>query len=424
MPARITRSILALAMTMLAATTAPALASTPAVTTQAQAADAAFLAYAPAPAAGAGALCLVDTGVDSNPDTQPGLISATAVDGGSGGDADPQGHGTTMAMIAGAAGNGMIGAWPRIKIVSVRATTVPSPGQEPTFEFDDYTEGMALCLQQITDHVDAIDLALSSTVPPSPDQVQDFENDVGAANLHNVAVVAAAGNTPGPIEQPASQQGVFAVGAGDPNNAICSFSATQGLTFYAPGCGLDEANPFTDVATCCGNGTSQASAFAAAVLVALMSYDPTLTYSRAEQLLISTAVDGHLDVTAAFDADGLSSIVAAGNAAVPQPPPTTTSTTTTTTSTSATKPAKPASPVKPKLTVTRAHWAKGVLTLVVHGLSAGRLRVQLDYSHHAPRVVFTKRASTRIRTARPRLVLVRVMVGKRVLQGPLSVRVT
>ena len=30
-----------------------------------------------------------------------------------------------MAMIAGAAGQGMIGAWPQIKIVSVRATNAP-----------------------------------------------------------------------------------------------------------------------------------------------------------------------------------------------------------------------------------------------------------------------------------------------------------
>ena len=93
----------------------------------AQAANAAFLAYAPPPAAGAGALCLADTGVNVNPDTQQELVSASAVDGGSGNDVDPDGHGTTMAMIAGASGHGMIGACPQIKIVSVRATDTPTP---------------------------------------------------------------------------------------------------------------------------------------------------------------------------------------------------------------------------------------------------------------------------------------------------------
>ena len=309
-------------------------AATPAVTAQAQAANAAFLAYAPAPTGGAGALCLVDTGVHANPDTTPGLISATAVDGGSGDDADPDGHGTSMAMIAGAAGQGMIGAWPQIKIVSVRATNVPAPGQEPTFGFNDYTYGMVRCLTLATqDHIHAIDLALSSTIPPSPDQAQNFTNEIGVANGQNVAVLAAAGNSPGAIEEPAVEPGVFAVGAstaqGDQMSLTspgspCNFTATQGLTFYAPGCGLDIADPFTDQPSCCGNGTSQASAFAAGVVVALMSYDPNLTYTKAEQLLVSTATDGNLNVTAAFQADGLGSIVTAGNANVPQVTTTTT----------------------------------------------------------------------------------------------------
>jgi hypothetical protein len=109
--------------------TAPTLAATPAVTTQALAADAAFLAYAPAPAGGAGALCLVDTGVDVNPDTQGRPDLGDRGRRRHGNDVDPDEHGTTMAMIAGGAGHGMIGAWPQIKIVSVRATTSPArPG--------------------------------------------------------------------------------------------------------------------------------------------------------------------------------------------------------------------------------------------------------------------------------------------------------
>ena len=132
-PGRLGPVTLAATLTALFATGGPAPAATPTVTAQAQAANAAFLAYAPPPAAGAGALCLVDTGVNVNPDTQPELVSSSAIDGGSGNDVDPDGHGTTMAMIAGAAGHAMIGAWPQIKIVSVRATDTPSPGQEPTF---------------------------------------------------------------------------------------------------------------------------------------------------------------------------------------------------------------------------------------------------------------------------------------------------
>ena len=51
-----------------------------------------------------------------------------------------------------------------------------------------------------------------------------------------------------------------------------------------------------------------------------MSYDPTLSYAKAEQLLVSTATDGNLNVAAAFQADGLGAIVAQGNANIPKPP--------------------------------------------------------------------------------------------------------
>jgi hypothetical protein len=419
-------TVTAIAAIAVAATPAGAGAATPAVTAQAQAADAAFLAYAPAPAGGAGALCLVDTGVNANPDTQPGLVSASAIDAGSGDDVDPNGHGTTMAMIAGAAGQGMVGAWPQIKIVSVRATDAPSPGQEPTVEFDDYTRSMDRCSTLASSyHVHAIDLALSSTIPPTPDQAQSFANEVGVAHGQNVAVLAAAGNQPGAVEEPAAEPGVLAVGAstaqadalsaGIPGSP-CNFSATQDLTFYAPGCGIDQADPSTDQPTCCGNGTSQASAFAAAVLVALMSYDPTLSYAKAEQLLVSTATDGNLDVAAAFEADGLSAIVTAGNANIPK---------STTPAPSPTAP--PSTGTKPTtqgLVVHQARWKAGVLTLVVSGLGKGRLSVQLDYAHHRPLKLSTRHTRTLIRTGRPRLVLLRVFIGKHESGRPLTAHVT
>jgi hypothetical protein len=387
-------------------------AATPAVTAQAQAADAAFLAYAPAPAHGPGALCLVDTGVHANPDTSPGLVSATALEGSSGDDVDPQGHGTTMAMIAGAAGNGMVGAWPQLKVVSVRATSQPSPGQEPTFEFSNYWEGIQHCLEQQSLHVYAIDLALSSTIPPSPDQAQKLQTAVAQAGTNNVAIVAAAGNTPGPPEEPGAEPGIFAVGAftaqpdqtsSGPEGSVCSFSANQGLTFYAPGCGLNQADPFTDQPTCCGNGTSQASAFTAAVLVALMSYDPSLGYSHAEQLLVSTATNGDLNVAAAFAADGLASVVAAGTANIPKPP-------------AISSPTPTAGALAPKgpgaVALRLLRWRRGLLTIRVAQMPHGaRLHVQLVFAHGARRLI-AKRSHLTIHTSRPRVVELRLVLGK------------
>jgi hypothetical protein len=413
------QSAIALAVSCVTLTlVASASAATPAVTAQAQAANAAFLAYAPAPASGVGAMCLVDTGVHRNPDTSPGLVSATALGGGSGEDVDPQGHGTTMAMIAGAAGVGMVGAWPQLKIVSVRATEEPSPGQEPTFEFDDYAEGVEHCLQeQGSFHIDAVDLALSSTIPPSPDQTQTLQSAIEQANSKNVAIVAAAGNTAGSVEQPGAEPGIFAVGAftaqpdqtsSGPGESVCSFSANQGLTFYAPGCGLDEAEPFTDQPSCCGNGTSQASAFAAAVIVALMSYDPSLSYTHAEQLLVSTASDGDLNVTEAFQAADLGSIVAAGNAKVPKPAVTTPAIST---PPAATVPKGPGA-VKVRL----LRWRRGILKVRVAPLPhRGRLHIQLDFAHGVRRLI-SKRSAFRVHTSRPVAVDLRLAVGK--AEGP------
>ena len=65
------------------------------------------------------------------PTRRPGLVHATALDGGTPNDVDPLWHGTIDAAVAGGAGHGVLGAWPRLKIVSVRATDVPSPGQHP-----------------------------------------------------------------------------------------------------------------------------------------------------------------------------------------------------------------------------------------------------------------------------------------------------
>ena len=235
--------------------------------------------------AGAGALCLVDTGVHANPDTSPGLVSATALDGGSGEDVDPQGHGTTMAMIAGAAGAGMVGAWPQLKIVSVRATEQPSPGQEPTFEFNDYCRGhpaVSSGAGQLPHRRDRPGALVDDSAEPR--QGSDSSRARSRRQPRRTSRSSPPrGTRPALLRSPRRNPGSSRWGrlplspirrATGQEGSVCSFSANQGLTFYAPGCGLDEAEPFTDQPSCCGNGTSQASAFAAAVVVALMSYDP------------------------------------------------------------------------------------------------------------------------------------------------------
>ncbi len=455
MRAPLAAGLLAGALTGLLAASPVASGASPAVSAQAQQADAAFLAYAPPPAGGAGALCLVDTGVNSNPDTTAGLIGSYAIDGATTSDVDPQGHGTLMAMIAGATGNGMIGAWPQLKIVSVRATNAPSPGQTPTYEFDNYSDAMGYCFNaNAADQVKVVDLALASPIPPTPDQAAVFAKAVDELEAQNVAVVAAAGNSPGTVQEPGAEPNVFSVGAttaqpgslsNTPVGSPCNFSPTTGVGIMAPGCGLDAANPFTDQAMCCQDGTSEASAFTAAVLAALMSYDPSLTYTKAETLLVQSASNGNLDVAAAFQADGLGAIVAAGNANTPQPPappPTTATTTTTTTPSTTTTPPPPAAPpttttVTPTPTPpaaassptyplhVQAVWRHGRIRIQLTGRH-GRATVDLTlhFKHRTRRLAQPIKRRTRtlmIRTRRPVSASVEVFAANRALSAPTPV---
>jgi hypothetical protein len=176
------------------------------------------------------ARCAWSTGVNAIADTAPGRVSATALDGGTGNDVDPLLHGTIDAAIAGGAGHGVLGAWPQLKIVSVRATDVPSPGQVPTFQYDDYVQGILQCTQPFAGvQVAAIDLPLASKIPPTPDQADEFTAAVNRAQALGISILAAAGNDSPDIQLPGNQPGVMPVGAGDENNALCSFSPSNGL---------------------------------------------------------------------------------------------------------------------------------------------------------------------------------------------------
>jgi Subtilase family len=321
MRARITTTAVMVSVVALSSPAGAAALASPAITSQAQAANAAFLAYAPPPAS-AGAMCLVDTGVDPTPDTSPTLAYATALDGGSPNDNDPEGHGTLLAILAGGQGHGLRGIWPQIKIVSIRATSPAGPGQAPTYQYENYVQGLTACLQQSKHDIKTVNLSLSSTIPPTPNQSSEFAQVVRELTSRGIAIVAAAGNAPGKVQYPGAEPGVLSVGAATSTGGTCSFSASEGVGLFAPGCELDFADPFKDEYEPAEyvQGTSDASVITAAALTALMSYAPTLTVAQAENLLVTTAVSGHLNVAGAFEAAGLGSVVAAGNAAIPPEP--------------------------------------------------------------------------------------------------------
>jgi Subtilase family len=290
------------------------------VTVQARAANAAWLPYAPMPNGGARTLCLVDTGLELNADLATAIVGRAALDGGTVEDVDPHKHGTSMAMIAAAARNGagMVGAWPAIRVRSVRAASASTDGGTTRFAFADYARAIRVC--QSSPDVAAIVLALSGAEPASSAETETFTDYVVKAHDRGMSVVAAAGNDDGPVTTPASLPGVLAVGASDAGGALCAFSSRgAGLDLLAPGCGLDTADPDTLARLTGAGGSSQASVFAATALVALRSYRPELSWEQAENLL-RTAPNGVLEVAAAFRAAGLGAVVDVGMAAIPPEP--------------------------------------------------------------------------------------------------------
>ena len=110
----------------------------PLPTAQAKAMHAEFLTQAPTPP-NPGVTCIVDTGVNSNYDTDAALIGRESIYPGDGSDGDPDAHhGTYLAMNIAAPANGwgMVGIAPQTRILSIRA--IESGAH--TFQSQSYTQ--------------------------------------------------------------------------------------------------------------------------------------------------------------------------------------------------------------------------------------------------------------------------------------------
>lgn len=339
------RTYLSIAITALAVFAQPTLNARAETvpTAQARNDNGVFLTSTPPPNIKAG-MCLVDTGVNLNPDTEGVVVDRTALDGGSGNDVSPTMHGTVMAMMAAAPQNGwgMVGTAPQaLQIVSVR---ILEPGHT-TFLFSAYAAGITACLRVHQEYdIRVINLSLGTSETPSAQEYEALGNAIERATNYGVAVVAAAGNDDGgAVEYPAAYPGVLSVGAADTQTGgFCSFSNRgAGLRMIAPGCDLDGADPTTGMpAFNYWQGTSEASAIAAASLTALYSYKPELSWQEGEAYL-TAANSGALDVAQAFRNAQLENVVNAGEAVRAQTTPPTDSSPT----------AVPPTPVQPSTTM-------------------------------------------------------------------------
>jgi hypothetical protein len=279
------------------------------------------LPYAVFPITPAG-LCLIDSGLNLNPDTAPVTVYRGALDGGTPDDVDPMQHGTRMAMEAAAVPNndwGTVGAAPgAIRIVSIRV-------MEPngTVSFTGYKQAILRCRDLASVYnIKVISLSLGYPTTPTEAELQELENAAVAAQSYGISIFAAAGNEGrNQLDYPAALPPIVAVGAAGENHQRCPFSNWgPGLLLLAPGCNLDTADPSTGEPVSGFYGTSQATADTAAVVGALDAYRPDLSPEQDRQLLTTSmsANGGELDVTALFEAAGLGSVIANGKEREPR----------------------------------------------------------------------------------------------------------
>ncbi len=290
-------------------------------TTQAIAANAQFLAYAPAPPVPATA-CFVDTGLHPNPDTQGLVLHSEALDPEqSAQDTGTDMHGSRGVMTAFAPINGWgaVGMWPQGRAVTINAL----PAGSQTFPFSYYRNAITRCVQLATAYsIRVIVLSLSASTGPDATQLALLADAVDHAHAAGLSVVAAAGNAGADVEWPAAYDPVFAVGAADDSGTLCSFSARgTGLDVLAPGCSVQTALADTG-APVLVSGTSSADDIDAAVLLALDAYHPDLTWTQSEQLVRDSAHNSNIDARAAFLAAGLADVVADGERAAAAAHPT------------------------------------------------------------------------------------------------------
>lgn len=232
-------------------------------------------------------VALLDTGVDaSHPDLSGNIVPGTSVIDGSGGNIDPNGHGTFLAGIVAAVSNdtGVAGTG----YSGVRIMPVTVLGADGTGKDADIIAGIMYAV----DHGANVILMGFSNAGYS----QNLQDAIDYAWSKDVVLVAATGNDSISVPTfPAGNRGVMGVSATDAADALASFSNYGTDVFIsAPGTGiittgLDYLN-YTVV-----SGTSASSAIVAGVAAFMRAYDATL---------INGVVVGRLAVTA--DAAGAS----------------------------------------------------------------------------------------------------------------------
>ncbi|MET8249940.1 S8 family serine peptidase [Micromonospora sp. NPDC005197] len=258
---------------------------------------------------GAGVIVAVpDTGVQPHPDLRNNLLRGIDIvpDGNGDGQNDQNSHGTGMAGLIAAHGQGgtlgALGLAPDAKILPIRDT--PTDGQG---EADALAAGIDYAVRQGADVI-CISSVGGAGIP--------LQRSIKAALAANIVLVAAAGNKPDDtkVGYPASEDGVIAVGGIGRDGTHADISVT--------GPDIDVVAPAVDIYSTSingkyrkGTGTSDATAIVAGAAALIRSKYPYLPAQEVAHRLTATAIDkgppgrddeygyGVIDLVAALTAD-------------------------------------------------------------------------------------------------------------------------
>jgi type VII secretion-associated serine protease mycosin len=227
----------------------------------------------------------VDSGIDgSHPDLLGNVVAGTETfvgNGGGDGRTDTDGHGTAMAGLIAAHGDGdrnaegALGIAPQATILPVRA------GVDGGF-----ASAVAPGIRWATDHGAKV---ISLSVAGGPDQ--GLHEAVEDAIAHDVVVVAGVGNTPtANVQYPAAYPGVLAVGGVDQNGNHAQVSVTgPEIMLSAPA--VDIVSTTLNHKYSPGTGTSAATAIVAGAAALVRAKFPNLSAADVIHRLTATAID-------------------------------------------------------------------------------------------------------------------------------------
>lgn len=233
-------------------------------------------------------VAVIDSGVDAHhADLVGSVLPGTSIGAERGKPAtqDSDGHGTRMAGDIAGQGNGSdptLGVAPGAKILPIRIGDENTPA--------DISQG----IRWATDHgANVINISVGANGTPPVDEKQA----VRYALLHNVVVVAAAGNTNQgftDVATPAGIAGVISVTGLDRNGQIWKYSVQGKATVLcAPAVDIISPTPKSVVSTgySIGSGTSDAAAIVSGVVALVRAEYPGMDAANVINRLIRTSDD-------------------------------------------------------------------------------------------------------------------------------------